>query len=106
MANMSVREFKKVCDTLSFKQFVFSSENQAWDKVEYTIKAKLTFTIMLIALNPNAICFKHGDDFLCLDRIKHITMSDEKSMLGVVFTVICGDSGNSENDIAYTIIAR
>lgn len=106
MENLSVREFKKVCDALSPKQFIFSSENQFWDKVEHTAKVKLTFTIMLIAFNPNAICLKNKDDFLRLDRVKSIKMSDEKSILGAVFTIICGDLSNNLNDVAYTIIAR
>ena len=106
MVNLSVREFKEVCDTLSSKQFIFSSENQPWHKVGHTINVKLTFTIMLIALNPNAICFKNKDGCLCLDRVKRIILSDAKSILGSVFTVICGDCGSDTNDVAYTIIAR
>ena len=106
MKNLSVREFKKVCDALSPKQFIFYSENQSWDKVEHTIKVKLTFTIMLIAFNPNAICFKNKDDFFHMDGVKSIKMSDEKSILGAVFTIICGDLDNDSNDVAYTIIAR
>lgn len=106
MQNLSVREFKNMCDTLSPKQFIFLSENQPWNKVEHTIKVKLTFKIMLIAFNPNAICFKNSDDFICLDRVKRIKMSDEKSMLGTIFTIICGDLNNNFNDVSYTIIAR
>lgn len=106
MSNLSVREFKEVCDTLSAKQFIFSSENQPWNRVEHTIKAKLTFTIMLIALNPNSICFKNNDNTLYLERVKGVVMSDEKSVLGEVFTIICGDSVNDLNDVSYTIIVR
>lgn len=103
---LSVREFKEVCDALSLKQFIFSTENQAWNKVEHTIKAELTFTVMVIAFNPNAIFLKNSTNYLCFDRVKSIKMSDEKSLLGAVFTIICGDSGNNSNDVTYTIIAR
>ena len=106
MQNLSVREFKEVCDTLSPKQFIFSSENQNWNKVEYTMSMKLTFTVMMIAYNPNSICFKNGTDYICLDRVKSIKKNDEISMIGGVFTIICGDFSNSSNDVAYTIIAR
>lgn len=107
MRNLSLREFKNICDTLSLNKFIFSSENQCWNKVEHTLRAKLTFTIMLIAFNPNAICFKNPtNDCICLDRVKSIQMSEGISMLGTIFTVICGDSSNNYNDMAYTIIAR
>lgn len=107
MENLSVREFMKVCDSLSPKQFIFSSENQAWNKVEHTIKMKLTFTMMLIALNPNVIFLKNDENnFLYLDRVKIVKTSDEDSVLGDVFTIICGDSANSLNDVEYTIIVR
>ena len=106
MSNLSVREFKEVCETLSPKHFIFSSENQPWSRVEHTIKANFTFPIMMIAFNPNAICFKNSDNTLCLDRVKSVVMSDEKSILGEIFTIICGDSGTDLNDVSYTIIAR
>ena len=106
MANLSVREFKEVCDTLPSKQFIFSSENQPWSRVGHTISVKLTFTIMMIALNPDAICFKNKDDYLCLERVKGVILSDVKSILGHVFTIICGDSNSNANDVAYTVIAR
>ena len=103
---MSVGELKRYYEGRSVRRILFCTENQSWDKVEHTAKVKLTFTIMLIAFNPNAICLKNKDDFLRLDRVKSIKMSDEKSMLGAVFTIICGDLGNNSNDVAYTIIAR
>lgn len=106
MQNLSIQEFKKVCDALSPTQFIFSSENQSWHQVEHTIRAKLTFTIMMIAFNPNTICLKNHTDSLCLNRVKSIKINDEKSMLGTIFTVICGDSGSNSKDVAYTIIAR
>ena len=106
MVNLSVRQFKETCNSLSATEFIFSSENQPWNKVESTLKVKMTFTIMLIASNPNTICFKNGDDYLKLDRVKCVKMADEKCMIGAVFTVICGDSRNNSNDVEYTIIVR
>lgn len=101
-----MREFKDVCDSISPKQFIFCSDNQMWNRVEHTINVKLTFTIMMIAFNPNSICFKNSTDFLCLDRVKSIKIDSDSSALGLVFTVVCGDNKSSTNDISYTIIAR
>ena len=106
MVKLSVRQFKEACDSLLATEFIFASENQPWNKVEHTLSVKLTFKIMLIALNPNTICFKNGDDYLKLDRVKCVKMYDEKCMIGAVFTVICGDTRNNSNDVEYTVIVR
>lgn len=106
MQKLSLREFKNTCDSLSFNKFTFFSENQSWDKVGHTIKVKMTFKIALIAFNPNIICFKDADNYLCLNRVKCIKMKEENSMIGRVFTIVCGDFSNADNDISYTIIAQ
>ncbi len=106
MQNLSVREFKNVCDTLSPSKFIFTSENQQWDKVNHTIKVSLSFKIMLIAFNPNTICFKNADNALCLERVKYIRVNDENSLIGAVFTIVCGDFSSSDSDVSYTIVAR
>ena len=103
---LSVREFKDLCDTLSPSRFIFSTENQLWDKADHTISVKLTFSIMLIAFNPNVICFKNSSDYLCLEKVKCIRTDKNKCALGTVFTIICGDFNSNTNDVTYTIIAR
>lgn len=104
--NLSVREFKDTCDSLSPSRFIFSSENQSWSKTDHMVNFSITFPIMLIAFNPNTICFKNSTDYLCLERVKYIQREKEKSALGTVFTVVCGNFNNSLNDMSYTIIAR
>ena len=106
MQNLSVREFKSMCESISPTKFIFASKNQEWDKVNHTIKVNLSFKIMMIAFNPNTICFKNADNTLCLERVKYIKVDDENSLIGAVFTVVCGDFFSDTNDICYTIIVR
>jgi hypothetical protein len=106
MSNLSLREFKKMCDSLSFKQFIFSSDNQSWSKIEHTIKMDITFTVMMIAIAPDTICLKDKNSLICLDRVKRIITSDIKSVLGTVFSIVCGDLDSDLNDVTYTIVAR
>lgn len=103
--NMSVREFRDVCDKNDFREYIFLSENQIWDKVGSTIKTKLVFKIMLIAMNPNAICFRNEESYLCLERVKRVVVNGQ-SAIGAVFAVVCGNLSNSDNDITYTIVAK
>lgn len=106
MKNLSVREFKDLCSSLSPQQFIFSTENQSWNDTKYSVKMKKTFTRMLVALSPNAICFKNQDDYMCFDRVKFVKVCKEKSILGMIFTIVCGELNNNSNDISYTLIAR
>lgn len=102
---LSVREFKIMCDTLSPHKFIFTSENQQWDRVNHTAKVNLSFRIMLIAFNPNTIFFKNEYNWLCLERVKYIKVNRENPLIGVVFTVVCGSLPSTANDISYTILA-
>lgn len=58
MSKLSIRNFKKVCDSMSFHSFIFASENQSWRTIDNPMKLDLSFKIMLISCDTNAICFK------------------------------------------------
>ncbi len=103
--NMSVREFRDICNENDFQEYIFLSENQIWGRVGSTIKTKLVFKIMLIAMNPNAICFRNEESYLCLERVKRVVVNNQAA-IGAVFAVICGNLSNSDNDITYTIVAK
>lgn len=104
--SLSMTEFKNVCEQLSFNDYVFVSENQEWSKISHSAKVKLCFTNMITMLNPNTIWFKDSDSFLQLGMVKKINMTEEDTILGTIFTIICGNPKDKLNDISYTIIAR
>lgn len=101
---MSVGELKRYYEGRSLRRILFCTENQAWDKVENPLKANLAFTSMLMACHPNVICLKNGDSALYFERVKRILVDDERSVLGTVLDIVCGDSASKENDIHYTLI--
>lgn len=105
MQKLSVWEFKEYCDNLSPRRYIFNSENQEWSRVEDTIRIKVEFGNMIISFNPNTIYLKSKNDFISLERVKYVKLS-EKSLLGEVFTIVCGNSLNSLSDKSYTIIAQ
>lgn len=107
MKKLSLSEFKRTCTTISPTQFIFSSENQVQKGEANNVKVRLIFSAIHIAFNPNIICFKNSNnDYLCLSRVKGVEMESEKSLLGTVFNVICGNLYNDFNDSVYTILAR
>lgn len=106
MKKLSLSEFKQTCTTISPKQFIFFSDNQAQREDISHVKARLVFSAIQIAFNPNMICFKNGNnDYLCLAKVKGVEVDSEKSLLGTIFNIVCGDLYNDSNDIIYTIIA-
>ena len=102
---MSVGELKRYYEGRSPRRILFCTENQAWDKVENPMKASLAFTSMLMACNPNVICLKSGDSVLYFERVKCVHVDADRSPLGTVLDIVCGDSSGKENDIHYTLIA-
>ena len=102
MSIMTAAQFKRYISSLNYDRIIFYSENQKWDYVQSPINLCLTFRELLVSLNPNMICLKSGDDMVYFERVKHIDVYPEKSVLGVIIDVICEDAND---DICYTLIA-
>ena len=105
MQKLSVREFKEYCAKLSPHKYVFSTENQEGDKVESTIRGEAEFNSMIISFNPNTIRLKSGRNHIKFERVKYIKV-EEKSMIGDVFTIVCGGFSAETNDNLYTVVAQ
>lgn len=107
MRNLSLSEFKKICDVNSLSTFIFSTSNQLWNTVSNTLHAELCFTNLFIGFNPNTICMKDStNNNISLHRVKTIHLCEKESLLGMVFKVTCGDLSSGNDDLEYTIIAR
>lgn len=106
MKKMSVREFKDFCEQESTSQYIFDTGNQSWNRVEDPLRLKLVFHTMLVAFSPNAICFRGGENSLCLQRVRNIRMTEEKTALGWVFHIVCSGLSDCQTDRTYTVVAR
>lgn len=102
---MSIGELKRYYEDRSLRRILFCTINQAWDKVDSPMKASLTFTSMAIACNPNVICLKSDENTLWFERVKSVVVDADRSPLGTVLDIICGDSSSKENDAHYIVIA-
>ena len=102
--SMSVGDLKRYYEGRGVKRILFCSENQAWNKVENPLNINLTFTSMLMACNPNVICLKCGDNTMHFEKVKRIYLDADRSPLGTVLDIVCGDSNTRGNDIKYTLI--
>ena len=101
MKNLSLHEFKDYCNVSSFKNIIYSTDNQNWDKVNSTLSFGLTFHKIIISFN-----LRDGENFLRLNRVKTVKLCEDMCVLGDVFTVICGDKDSKNNDVEHTLIAN
>ncbi len=106
MKNLSLPEFRDYCSEHTFNKIIYLSANQVWYSIDDTVSANLEFNNMIMTFNPNIIHLKSGENFLNLRKVKTVKLHDEKSLLGKVFTIVCGDSLCSDNNKEYTLIAR
>lgn len=104
MQKLSVCEFRDFCDKMPQNHFIFDSINQNWCTVGETMKIKENFDYIKISLNPNTIYLCSSFGKLTFERVKYIEIG-EPSILGIVFTVVCGDFSTNLNNKSYTIIA-
>ena len=105
MKKLSLPEFKDYCCAHTFDKIIYSSVNQVWYSIDTTISANFVFNNMIMTFNPNIIHLKSEENSLSLKKVKVIRLHDEESLLGKVFTVVCGDSFCSNNNKEYTLIA-
>lgn len=105
MRRISLPEFRDYFGEYPFERIIYSSDNQIQHSIDATISANFVFNSMIMTFNPNIIYLKSGENSLRLNKVKAVRLSDEESLLGKVFIVVCGDSFNKNNDKEYTLIA-
>lgn len=104
MQKLSILEFRDLCNNMPQCCYIYDSINQDWNTVGDTMKIKQNFDGIKINFNPNTICLISSFGRLIFERVKYIRI-EEPSILGLVFTVVCGDFSTNDNNKSYTIIA-
>lgn len=101
---MSIGELKRYYERRGLRRIVFCTVNQAWNQVDDPMKVSLTFTSMVMACNPNVICLKNGENTVWFEKVKGVVVEQDRSPLGTVLDIVCGDSASKDNDVHYTVI--
>lgn len=99
---MTASQFRRYISGLEYSRIIFYSENQKWDYAGCPLNLCLVFSELSVALNPNMICLKSGENMVYFERVKQIRVDAERSVLGVILDVVCGDA---DHDTCYTLIA-
>ena len=104
MQKISLSEFSRCCSAQPYTRFILSTDNQAWDKIDNTMRMEFEFNSISVSYNPNIISLSLGSNYMSFERVKYIKI-EESSILGTVYTIVCGNPSVKSDDF-YTIIAR
>ncbi len=107
MKELSIKEFGELCTNIHPGRYLFSSEDQDGGKYIGQINWALDFK----TVTPNAaletICF--GDnikrDLLRLTMVKGVRISDDKSLVGTTFSIVCRGLYKNSPDSIFTFVA-
>ncbi len=104
ITKVSLFNFKKVCNELSLKRFVYDTSSQIKTNEYQPLNFMASFTSIFISLNPNIIVFKNNSSTLQLSGVKYIEITESKDISAVVLTVICGGAIGNFSDNCYTFV--
>lgn len=104
MKNLTLTGFKNLCKKITPTSFIYDTENQPRG-IKENVKMTARYSDVIFMLNPNRICFKGETGTLCFDRVKLIRHYDDAQTVGEVFSIVCGNTQNTNADVSYTIIA-
>lgn len=101
---ITVGELERRCRNRKPGRIIFHSNDQKWNKVASPIRFDLNFHTMQVAKNPDIIFVKNDIDSVYFQRIRHIIVDDEKSLLGTVLHIICDSENSDGTEVRYTLI--
>lgn len=101
---VTVRELKEYYEKHQANKITFCTKNQEWYYVCDPCSFTLTFPVMVIFENPNAIYLKSEHGTMYIGMVRRARIDTESSVLGTVLTIFCEDCDDKEDDISYTLI--
>lgn len=107
MEVLTLSEFEKFFNDAKPRNVIYDTKSQAWHDDRDTLSIVCSYQKMLVFSHPNCISFKGAGQSMCLDGVKYVQIHEYSNpRVGLVFTVICGDKWNNENDIGYTFVTN
>ena len=85
-------------------RFLFDAEDQEWNRVGSPIRFHMEFKTLQVSKNPDIILLRNGVDYVYFQKVRHIIVDDEKSLLGTVLHIICETEANDGSEIRYTLV--
>ena len=108
MEKMTVGDFKRYCESKQFRVIRFARYNQDWRAGAIPVGFQLAFQRIMVSAEPDVggIFLGEGDSQVYFERVKHVMVDEESSVLGTVIRVVCGDSQSDRKNIQYTLVAN
>lgn len=101
---ITVGELERLYKGRKPSRFLFDAEDQEWNRVGSPIRFHMEFKTLQVSKNPDIILLRNGVDYVYFQKVRHIIVDDEKSLLGTVLHIICETEANDGSEIRYTLV--
>lgn len=102
MKNLTLGEFRDVCNKLHPKEFVLHSDNQSFKVSELGIRFDLRFTNIEFCLNPDIIYLINGKSCLQINKIKRICNCKSSVSLNK-YNIVCSGFYDENRETIHTL---
>lgn len=101
---ITVGELERLYKGRKPARFLFDAEDQEWNRVGSPIRFHMEFKTLQVSKNPDIILLRNGVDYVYFQKVRHIIVDDEKSLLGTVLHIICETEANDGSETRYTLV--
>lgn len=101
---ITVGELERLYKGRKPARFLFDAEDQEWNRVGSPIRFHMEFKTLQVSKNPDIILLRNGVDYVYFQKVRHIIVDDEKSLLGTVLHIICETEANDRSETRYTLV--
>lgn len=105
MKNLTIGEFRDVCNQIHPKEFILHSDNQSFKFSELGMKFDFRFTSIDFCLNPDIIYLMLGKSCLQISKIKRI-YECKSSVCKNKYNIVCVDFSDDSAEIIHTLILQ
>lgn len=103
---INIGELKEYCENHRPHRIILYTENQPWYSVANPCKVRMEFSDINIAVSPNLVCLKSQNGTIQFDRVELAEIDTERTVLGTLLTLFCGDKTPNGYDYIYTLIMQ
>lgn len=108
MKKISIKEFKKICDSSDEYEYIFESDSQDWEDDSEMPSFRLVFSGASACWYPYMHTVRFFDDknSFSLPRVREIYVEKEHPIFGIKYVITCESSVTNPQKKKYVIYAE
>ena len=105
MKDLTLGEFREICNKLNPKEYILHSDNQSFQFSELGLKFDFRFNTIDFCLSPDIIYLMFGKSCLQINKIKHIYKC-KSSVCRNKFNIVCAGFYNDNMETTHTLLLK